>query len=563
MPDLPLGPRPFAGGRYTLLEAIGHGGMATVWRARDNRLRVDRAVKVLLKHPTGAKTRARRLDAEARAMARLNHRHIVKVHDIGESEDGPFVVMDYLSGGTLDDRLRADGSVPARHAARWMMQILTALEAAHDAGIVHRDVKPSNVLIDEQGDAQLADFGIALLADDERHTRTNISMGSVAFMAPEQRIDARSVGPEADVYAAAATLYNLVSGSTPVDLFTAEEESPRWMDVPLPLVPILHRATRHDRLKRYPTANALREAIAEVEPQLTERLTAPLGGGHVSTGTIQPLEAEGSRYGQLPTLHGGGGDTAEDGRGMRWVAIPVALVGLIAVATSWLLPSTTAVETVPLPALVGAAAAPVEPAPAVDPTAAPAFAPPVVDVGARPEATPGAAPPPPAPSAFGSASERDDRRPASASPASPAAAVSASVPPPGAAIVPKPAWVVPSEWSKFEPKAGTDTRSVVAGRWEGSINGADRLYLALDGADGQVRGTAWVQMTGGVPQPIRCAGRYDEGTRILELKDVEDVPGAGRYGLSLSARGDRLIGTFERPRPVDGQRTVQVSVSRR
>ncbi len=561
MPDLPLGPRPFAGGRYTLLEAIGHGGMATVWRARDNRLRVDRAVKVLLKHPTGAKTRARRLDAEARAMAKLNHRHIVKVHDIGESEEGPFVVMDFLPGGTLDDRLRADGSVPARHAARWMMQILTALEAAHNAGIVHRDVKPSNVLIDEHGDAQLADFGIALLADDERHTRTNISMGSVAFMAPEQRIDARSVGPEADVYAAAATLYNLVSGSTPVDLFTAEMESPRWMDVPLPLVPILHRATRHDRLKRYPTANALREAIAEVEPQLTERLTPPLGGGHVSTGTVQPLEAEASRYGHLPTLHGGGDDTADDGSGLRWVAIPLVLLGLVAVATSWLLPAQTAVERVPLPVVVDAA--PAEPAPSVEPTAAPAFAPPAVDVDVRPEAAPAVAPQAPAPAGFGSALEPADRRPVSPPPASPAAVVSASVPPPGAVSVPKPAWVVPPEWRDFEPKAGTDTRSVVTGRWEGSINGADRLYLALDGADGQVRGTAWVQMTGGVPQPIRCAGRYDEGTRILELKDVEDVPGAGRYKLSLSARGDRLIGAFERPRPVDGQRTVQVSVSRR
>ncbi|MCB9665369.1 MAG: serine/threonine protein kinase [Alphaproteobacteria bacterium] len=268
--DGPGPPRLLGGGRYELVEQVGQGGMATVWRGRDTKLGADVAVKVIQGEGRALAIRSRRLIAEAKAMARVRHPHIVAMHDAGELEGGAYVVMDLVQGGTLEDRLDLEGPLPPRRVVLWMLQVLDALHAAHRRGIVHRDVKPSNILLDGHGRAMLADFGIALLADEDRHTRTGISMGSVAYMAPEQRLDARAVGPAADVYAAAATIYHLVTGATSVDLFTAEEDSPRWADVPAPLRGPLIRATRLDAARRTADAPALAAELKAVLDELPE-----------------------------------------------------------------------------------------------------------------------------------------------------------------------------------------------------------------------------------------------------------------------------------------------------
>ncbi|HMV70143.1 MAG TPA: serine/threonine-protein kinase, partial [Myxococcota bacterium] len=307
-------------GRYRLIERIGQGGMAVVWRARDERQRVERAVKILNVRGTVNRVRAERLLREAQAMSRLKHRHVVSVYDHAESEAGPFVVMDYIPGGTLDDRLRSDGPLPARQAVLWIADVLSALDHAHAHGVVHRDVKPSNILVDATGAAMLADFGIALLEDDDRHTRAGVSMGSMAFMAPEQRIDARAVGPAADIYAAAATLFHVITGSTPVDLFVAEATSPRWLDLPEPLRPALFAATRHDPAARPQTAGELRRDLLALVDQLDD---APAGVARVvDSGTsAEPLRPP---VGFLSTMDPG---TREAGRRLPAWALALALVG--------------------------------------------------------------------------------------------------------------------------------------------------------------------------------------------------------------------------------------------
>lgn len=267
------------GGRYVLIAPLGEGGTATVYRAVDRALGVERAVKVLSADlAPGAELRRRLLD-EARVMARLEHRHILPIYDVGSDDGRAFVVMALAPSGSLHDRLVRDGPFSPEYAVARMIEVLDALGAAHEAGIVHRDVKPANILLGAEGDALLADFGIALLTTDEgeRLTRTDVAMGSFSYMPPEQRIDARSVGPAADLYAAGATLYTLVTNMSPVDLFLAERTSPRWSPVAPALRALIARATRLLPGERYPTAAAFADALRAVLPELVGLDAMPWG----------------------------------------------------------------------------------------------------------------------------------------------------------------------------------------------------------------------------------------------------------------------------------------------
>lgn len=528
-PDTKLVPRALDGGRYLLTERIGHGGMAVVWRARDTRLRVERAIKIITRQGTAGKIRAERLLREARAMTLLKHRHILAVYDHAESEEGPYVVMDYVPGGTLDDRLRESGPMAPRRAVRWMIEVLSALEHAHTNGIVHRDVKPSNVLVDATGAALLADFGIALLADDdERHTRTGISMGSVAFMAPEQRLDARSVGPAADIYAAGATLYHLVTASTPVDLFAAEPTSPRWADLPDLLRPILIRATRQDPERRFPTATAFRRALAAVVDELEESVSSRfvrIDSGTVS-GERDDLTGAIRAPGRLSTMDASA-DPHPDGQVGQLVRIGgFILVGAFAVVAAALVLIGVQGDPAEVPPRVLTAPQ----VPALQEDAAPVLVPP-----------PAPAEPPPAPPALPPAASVNARAALTAAP--PAKALTEPEPPaakplarPAAADAP--AGVPPSTWARFAPAEPSGSRSALAGRWRGSFS-TDLLYLTLDGADGALRGRAWVQIPGGSRMEEHgFVGRYDAASKRLQLEDADAAPGAGRYDLKLDGAGD-------------------------
>jgi len=262
-------PRSLADGRYELFESIGSGGMATVYRAHDNRLGVDRAIKVLL--PSYAsKDRVRaRFEAEARTMAVLDHPNIVRVYDVGATTETAWIVMELVEGASLLDRIGEFG-MNSEDCLNISAKVLSALTVAHAHGIVHRDIKPHNVLMSTEGTVRITDFGIARSAGpaEDSFTKTGTVMGTWAFMAPEQRVNAKGVDHTADIYGAGATMFAMVTGQTPMDLFAADLDPQMLSSVPEDVLPIIRRATRYNREERYPDAQAMLEAIDEVRERL-------------------------------------------------------------------------------------------------------------------------------------------------------------------------------------------------------------------------------------------------------------------------------------------------------
>jgi serine/threonine-protein kinase len=207
------------GGRYEIVDELGEGGMATVFRARDRELRRDVAIKVLFPHLARRADVVRRFDREARAAAGLEHPNILRVYDVGGGTeaggDPPFIVMELVRGNSLKDEIDARGPLFAELCACAGALLADALVVAHAAGVIHRDVKPANVMVAQGGRLLLADFGVARVDDDDSVvTRTGALLGTPAFMAPEQatgaEVDARS-----DVYSLGATLYQLATGVLP------------------------------------------------------------------------------------------------------------------------------------------------------------------------------------------------------------------------------------------------------------------------------------------------------------------------------------------------------------
>ena len=208
------------GSRYALETPIGRGGMGTVWRATDRLLQRSVAVKEVqlpATVPEGerAVTRSRVL-REARAAARISHPGAVVVYDVIEEDDRPYIVMELVEAPTLEDVVRGDGPLDEARAARVGLEVLGALEAAHAQEIVHRDVKPANVMLPERGHAKLADFGIASVKGDPRLTATGLVLGSPSYMAPEQAKE-DVTGAASDLWSLGATLYFAVEGEPPFD----------------------------------------------------------------------------------------------------------------------------------------------------------------------------------------------------------------------------------------------------------------------------------------------------------------------------------------------------------
>ena len=268
---------PLAAGRLKLREILGEGGVGTVYLAYDERLDVERAVKVLATDRATNQVQRQRFLTEARIQARLRHPNIVEVYDIEDDGTQVYLVMELVGGGSLWDRLKAEGPMPPAEAAAAAAGILSALEQAHALDIVHRDIKPHNILMTDSGVPKLADFGVAHLPSEEFGgvTRTGVVMGTWSFMAPEQRASSRRVDPRSDIYAVAATLYTLVTGHTEPDLFDFEQDSSVFGRLPEPLRPLVHRATRYSRSDRYPDAASLREDLERCLPILEGSVAAP------------------------------------------------------------------------------------------------------------------------------------------------------------------------------------------------------------------------------------------------------------------------------------------------
>lgn len=215
MTDLP---ERLIGGRYALAAELGHGGMGTVWSARD--LVLERAValkEVALPAWVDGEERERayqRVLREARAAARLHHPSVITIHDVVMDDGRPWIVMELLAAVSLDERLKQAGSLPEGEVAGIGLKVLDALRTAHEAGITHRDVKPGNVLLLEDGGVVLSDFGIAHVDNSASITSTGMLMGSPAFMAPE-RLEGRRATAGSDLWSFGATLYTAVEGASP------------------------------------------------------------------------------------------------------------------------------------------------------------------------------------------------------------------------------------------------------------------------------------------------------------------------------------------------------------
>jgi serine/threonine protein kinase len=205
-------------GRYLLQERLARGGSADVWRAHDEELDRPVAVKLLHPHLVPDETARRRLAEEARLAASLTHPGIVKVYDVLPDGETPALIMELVEGESLDVRLARDGAVPPSVAAGIGADVAEALAEAHRHGIVHRDVKPSNILIDHEGRAHLGDFGIAhsLGPDVERLTLAGTVVGTLAYIAPEQ-LAGGEVGPRTDLFGLGAVLFEMLIGRPPFE----------------------------------------------------------------------------------------------------------------------------------------------------------------------------------------------------------------------------------------------------------------------------------------------------------------------------------------------------------
>jgi predicted Ser/Thr protein kinase len=203
-------------GDYLLLEELGRGGMGVVFRARQESLSREVAIKMILRGELARHAERERFQAEAQAAAKLDHPGIVPVYEVGEIAGRPYFSMKYIRGTTLAQRL-SEGPLPSREAAKLLVAVARAIHFAHEKGVLHRDLKPSNILIDEQGIPHVTDFGLAKqISDEPSLTKTGAILGTPAYMAPEQAAGNRGqVGPQSDVYSLGVVLYHMLTGRPP------------------------------------------------------------------------------------------------------------------------------------------------------------------------------------------------------------------------------------------------------------------------------------------------------------------------------------------------------------
>ncbi|MDV9172805.1 serine/threonine-protein kinase [Streptomyces sp. W16] len=349
MPEEPGTERVIAG-RYRLLSPLGEGGMGTVWRARDEVLQREVAVKEV-RAPAGlasgdVERMYARLEREAWAAARVANRNVVTVYDVAMEDGRPWIVMELVRGVSLADLLDAEGPLTPQRAAHIGAEVLAALRAAHDAGVLHRDVKPANVLMSNDGRVVLTDFGIAMVEGSSALTMTGEVIGSPEFLAPERALG-RTPGPESDLWALGVLLYAAVEGHSPFRQNTPLSTLRAIVDEELPtprlagpLTPVIEGLLRKDPAERLSAEQAeqdLRLVAAGGTPRAGTSPTTPYTptmAGYPQDSFSQqdsrtpPQPVQG--FGPPPTSYST--PTAADGPHRNRRAAAVIIAGVIALA---------------------------------------------------------------------------------------------------------------------------------------------------------------------------------------------------------------------------------------
>ena len=333
-------------GRYRLEARIGAGGMSTVYRALDVTLERQVAIKLMNREVASDSDQLERFRREARAVAQLSHPHIVGVIDAGEDEGRPYIVLEYVEGETLKDRIRRQGRLPIAEAVAYAIEIARALGAAHARHIVHRDVKPQNVLIDEEGSAKVTDFGIARTLEEDGLTADGRVLGTTDYVSPEQALGQHVTG-QSDLYSLGIVLYEMLTGEVPfkgenqvaVAMKHVREEVPdvqiRRPEVSAALAAVVDTATAKRQEDRYADDA---ELIADLEDVLAiETARAGSATGEVTT-VLRTLPSERQAAAAVPPAPPGhlvvlallvaGGDRRR--RRTSWPSAPTTATGKLA-----------------------------------------------------------------------------------------------------------------------------------------------------------------------------------------------------------------------------------------
>lgn len=305
----PVKPAEMIAGRYELGELVGSGGMGEVYAGRDTKLDRAVALKFLRKDMASQEDLRSRFEAEARAAGRLSHANVVGVFDTGEHEGNPFIVMELLSGRTLADEA-VSGPATEDRARRVCREIVSALKASHAQGVLHRDLKPGNVLLCQDGSVKVGDFGVAKMAEGMDLTQAGIMLGTPAYLAPE-RIEGEPASAATDIYSVGVMLYEFLAGRKPFDADTPlgmiraiqQEQVPSLAelrpDVDPAFAAVIDKAMARDPAIRYASAS-------EMEADLMEPVVQPAtGDATLPQGVPNPtmvMETPGAPGGANPTV---------------------------------------------------------------------------------------------------------------------------------------------------------------------------------------------------------------------------------------------------------------------
>ena len=286
------------GGRYRLIERLGQGGMATIYRAADMGLERDVALKLLRSEYLRDPDFSSRFRQEAQSAASLSHPNVVTVYDYGEDPSGPFIVMELVDGEDLATILRRSGALPPRQATRIAAGVARALAAAHASGIVHRDVKPGNILIGRDGRVKVVDFGIARAVAEAQITLPGTTLGSVHYFSPEQaRGDPATAA--SDIYSLGIVLYEMLTGVRPWEGDSAASVALARLSGPIPdpasargtvppeLAAITRTALAREPADRFPSASAMADALTAGAPQVG----VAAAGSAATAGSVEPTIA--------------------------------------------------------------------------------------------------------------------------------------------------------------------------------------------------------------------------------------------------------------------------------